>query len=69
MNESGKHDLKHFLSLAAAQLRHRLKGAEASEAYSERINRLRLLEELIKEQVPQYDKRETDSRHSTGTVG
>jgi hypothetical protein len=68
-NESGKKDLKHFLGLAGAQLDHRLKQAEASEPYSARINRMRALVELIKEQVPAHAETKKNSRPPTGTVG
>ena len=44
--------LEYFLRLAGAQLRNRLKDIESKEPYSERIGRMRLLEELIKEQLP-----------------
>jgi hypothetical protein len=46
------HDLHHFLRLATMQLRHRMKSLEQSESYSERARRMRLLEELLKEQLP-----------------
>lgn len=46
-----KRDLQHFLRLSTAQVRHRLVEIEQKETYSPRINRLRMLEELIKEQV------------------
>lgn len=45
-------DLQHFLYLAAAQVRYRLVRMEARESYSAEMARLRLLEELIKEQIP-----------------
>ena len=48
-------DLQHFLRLAAAQVRHRLGRAGANEPYSSQTARLRLLEELIKEQIPHED--------------
>ncbi|MES2964941.1 MAG: hypothetical protein V4760_13705 [Bdellovibrionota bacterium] len=67
-NESGKRDLKHFLGLAGAQLDHRLKQTEASEPYSARINRMRALAELIKEQVP-ANAETKNTRPPTGTVG
>jgi hypothetical protein len=51
-NDQGKRDIEHFLRLAAAQLKHRREDVELNEPYSERINRMRLLEELIREQVP-----------------
>ncbi|MEK7358558.1 MAG: hypothetical protein AAB250_19085 [Bdellovibrionota bacterium] len=69
MNEDGKRDLKHFLKLAAAQINHRLKLAEASEPYSARINRMRALEELIKEQVPANAEAKANPRPPAGTAG
>ena len=56
-NPGAKRDLEHFLRLAGAQLKSRREGAEKTEPYSERINRMRLLEELIKEQVPDENPR------------
>jgi hypothetical protein len=53
----GKRDIEHFLRLAAAQVKHRREGIEGQEPYSERINRMRLLEELIREQVPDENPR------------
>jgi hypothetical protein len=50
-------DLQHFLRLAAAQVRYRLVKSEASEPYSSQTARLRLLEELIMEQIPNEDTR------------
>lgn len=50
--QESKKDLEHFLRLAHAQVRYRLKGIETKEPYSSRASRLRLLEELIKEQLP-----------------
>jgi hypothetical protein len=44
-------DLNHFMRLSAAQVRYRL-NTFAAEGYSQRVARLRLLEELIKEQIP-----------------
>lgn len=57
---SAEHDLRHFLRLALNQLRHRIKQVEAqtktsTERPDSRALRLRLLEELIKEQVPNED--------------
>ena len=65
---NAKKDLQHFLSLAAAQIKHRLKLTQAEESYSERINQLRLLEELVKEQVPHHATTK-DSRSSAGKAG
>lgn len=48
---SAEHDLQHFLRLAAAQVRHRLTQVEANRPYSVQAAKLRLLEELIKEQI------------------
>lgn len=42
-------DLRHFLSLAAAQIRNRMQKAATPAEKA----RLKLLEDLIKEQVPQ----------------
>lgn len=49
---SARSDLQHFLRLSAAQVRYRLDALEAKETYSSRVARLRMLEELIKEQIP-----------------
>lgn len=68
MSADSKRDLRHFLVLAHAQLKHRLKATEASEPYSTRINRMRALEELIKEQVPAHAETK-NTRPPTGTVG
>lgn len=68
MTDDGKRDLQHFLKLAGAQLDHRLRKAEASETYSSRINRMRALQELIKEQVPAHAETK-NPRPPTGTVG
>ena len=55
--EKAQADLMHFLNLAAAQIKSKSKVIEQSgERYSERVNRLRVLEELIKEQAPQHGK-------------
>jgi hypothetical protein len=58
---SAEKDLEHFLRVAAMQIRHRLKSVASQEAgsepYSERINQMRMLEELIKEQIPHEDPR------------
>jgi hypothetical protein len=51
------HDLRHFLRLATLQLRHRLKTVETNELYSERVRRMRILEELLKEQAPDENPR------------
>ena len=51
-SDSASRDLQHFLRLAAAQVRYRTAQLEAKESYSQRVARLRLLEELIKEQIP-----------------
>ena len=43
----------HFLRLSLAQLQHQLAISEKNkEPYSERVGRMRMLEELIKEQLP-----------------
>lgn len=52
MNQNAQHDLEHFLKLSLSQLRHRLREMEKKEKYSESIARMRLLEELLKEQIP-----------------
>lgn len=49
---SARRDLQHFLRLSAAQVRYRLNALEAKETYSGNVARLRMLEELIKEQIP-----------------
>jgi hypothetical protein len=51
------HDLKHFLRLATMQLQHRLKSVDPNESYSESVRRMRILEELLKEQVPDENSR------------
>ncbi len=48
MTENADRDLKHFLKLALAQVRHKIQASDPSGA----LIRLRLLEELIKEQIP-----------------
>jgi hypothetical protein len=60
-------DLQHFLRLAAAQLQHRLKQVEASEPYSSHVNQVRMLAELIKEQMPHDEWPSKDSRHPART--
>lgn len=55
-------DLQHFLRLAAAQIRHKLKKATSSEPYSASINSMRMLEELIKEQTPNHEPVNEDPR-------
>ena len=52
-----KRDLTHFLKLAAAQIRHRIREQSKNEGHAQRTARLRLLEELIKEQIPNEDTR------------
>ncbi len=56
-SESARHDLQHFLRLSAAQVRYRLGTLESKGTYSVRVARLRMLEELIKEQIPHEDTR------------
>ncbi len=48
--QTSKTDLQHFLNLACAQVRHRLKKTENQGATADRRS-LQLLEDLIKEQV------------------
>ena len=48
---SDEEDLRHFLEIASAQLRHRMKQVEATSQKAQ-LSHLRLLEVLIKEQVP-----------------
>jgi hypothetical protein len=43
-----QHDLGHFLKLAAAQIRHRMKTADPAD--NQQLRSLQLLEDLIKEQ-------------------
>jgi len=57
--EEARRDLQHFLRLASAQVRHRIKAIESKETYSVRVARLRMLEELIKEQIPNEDPRDS----------
>ena len=66
-SENAKRDLRHFLNLASAQLAHKMK-SEAGEADAKKMNRMRALQEMIKEQVP-TDAEETNSRRPTSTVG
>lgn len=61
MNENQK-DLIHFLKLAAAQVRHRMKTMDHNDAAT--IRYLQLLEDLIKEQGQTYE----DARHSAGAA-
>lgn len=57
-HDEARRDLQHFLRLASAQVQHRLKVmATGNEPYSVRMARLRMLEELIKEQIPDEDPR------------
>jgi len=56
-------DLQHFLHLAKDQLAFNLRKIQTSHGYSERVNRMRMLEELIKEQIPDEDSR-TSTRPS-----
>lgn len=49
-SSNSKRDLQHFLKLAQAQVRHRLKQTEAAGSTDVRRS-LQLLEDLIKEQV------------------
>lgn len=61
---SASSDLRHFLGLAASQLRHRIKQVESETTKdNQKLNRMHLLEDLIKEQVTTNgnDKKE-DSR-------
>jgi hypothetical protein len=61
-SESARRDLQHFLRLSAAQVRYRLGMLESKETYSVRVARLRMLEELIKEQIPYEDSRRSISQ-------
>lgn len=45
-------DLRHFLRLALARVGCGLREVEAVEGYSDRVRRMRILEELIREQLP-----------------
>ncbi len=49
--KSNQNDLRHFVELASAQIRHRIKLAQTAEEKAQ-ISHLRLLETLLKEQVP-----------------
>jgi hypothetical protein len=53
--------------LAAAQLHHLLKQVEGNEPYSSRANQMRMLEELIKEQMPNDERPSKDSGHPART--
>ncbi len=57
-----KIDLDHFLKLAAAQVRHRLKGAELDPTKTKIVRTLQLLEDLINEQGQTNE----NSRSATG---
>ena len=57
-----KIDLDHFLKLAAAQVRHRAKIAEADPSKTKLVRTLQLLEDLIKEQGQTNE----NSRSATG---
>ena len=57
-----EHALQHFLVLAAAQLRSQITRKEKNQAYGEEIAQLRLLEELVKEQISDGTK---DPRSTT----
>jgi hypothetical protein len=55
MKHSPEKDLQHFLKLACAQVRHQIKEVNTGARKKTKIctsSRLRLLEELIKEQIP-----------------
>jgi hypothetical protein len=67
--QSGKKDLRHFLQLALAQAAHLVRKAEAERMDRRRVNRMRALAELIKEQVPTYEQQKANSRPPTGSVG
>jgi hypothetical protein len=49
--KSNQNDLRHFVELASSQIRHRIKLAQTAEEKAQ-ISHLRLLETLLKEQVP-----------------
>jgi len=51
-SESDNKDLRHFLRLASARVGRGVKDAETAEGYSNRVRRMRILEELIREQLP-----------------
>jgi hypothetical protein len=51
-SNSSKRDLAHFLALASAQVRHRIKTAQVSGLPETQLRALSLLNELISEQVP-----------------
>ena len=60
-----KIDLEHFLKLAAAQVRHRVKIAEADPSKTKVVRTLRLLEDLINEQGQTNE----NSRSAAGPTG
>jgi hypothetical protein len=63
---SNERDLRHFLDLASAQLRHRMKQAGGDQ---KQISRIQLLAELIKEQVPAHGGNEaTPAKENTGSA-
>lgn len=49
--KSNQNDLRHFVELASSQIRHRIKLAQTAEEKAQ-VSHLRLLETLLKEQVP-----------------
>jgi hypothetical protein len=66
MSETSKHpnaqaeqDLLHFLRLASHQLRHRIRTVASQDPQSPALRRMRLLEELLKEQMPDENTRPT----------
>jgi hypothetical protein len=62
MKHNPDRDLHHFLSLARAQTAHRIREIETGKRERTATctaSRLRLLEELIKEQLPNEDTRHT----------
>lgn len=53
----GWNDLIHFLKLASSQLGGRIQKESGKGPYSETLNRMRMLNELLNEQVPHEDTR------------
>ena len=51
----GNDDLKRFMDAAGGEVRRRINTEEAGRKYTDTLNRLRMLEELIKEQTPHED--------------
>jgi hypothetical protein len=51
-NLSSTNDLQHFLKLAYIQMRKKVEHKRLTETYSIELAQMRILEELIREQIP-----------------